>query len=136
MYLPSDGSISAKIFLSLLELFSNLLLTFIVGHIVLDLCAFNTKAPLDYVYLKDLTSEQCEANWRKIEEPEPRRYVLPLTIPQDVSNVTGTPRWKINRPKIKQSLYNFHILFNRQDGYPVYKCMTFLLFYNFVFLSS
>ena len=55
-----------------------------VGHIVLDFCAFNTKAPLDYVYLKDLTSEQCEANWRKIEEPEPRRYVLPLNIPKEV----------------------------------------------------
>lgn len=50
------------------------------GHVVLDLVGFKTQDPLKHVYLKNLTSEECEAIWRTIEEPEPRRYVLPLNI--------------------------------------------------------
>jgi len=53
---------------------------------VLDLCAFKSDGPLRYVYLQQLTSDQCEENWRKFEEPEVRRYALPLNINSEVSN--------------------------------------------------
>lgn len=52
----------------------------------MDLCGFQTSKPLEYVYLTQLTSEQCEANWRKLEEPEVRRYVLPLKVETGVGH--------------------------------------------------
>lgn len=50
------------------------------GNIVMDVCGFKTDQALHYIYMKNLTSEQCEANWRKLEEPEPRRYVIPVDV--------------------------------------------------------
>ena len=82
---------------------------------MVDLCAFNSKAPLDYVYLKDLTSEQCEANWRKIEEPEPRRYVLPLNVTPDVSHVTRNFIWNKEIQNIKKIALGSHLLNGSQN---------------------
>ncbi|XP_060569819.1 carotenoid-cleaving dioxygenase, mitochondrial-like [Ruditapes philippinarum] len=58
------------------------------GHIIVDLCAVRSNEALSYVYLKDLTSEQCEEKWRNFEDPQPRRYILPLKVNQQ------TPRNK------------------------------------------
>ena len=57
------------------------------GHVIVDLCANTSYESLSYIYLKDLTSEQCEEKWRKFGHPEPRRYILPLKVNQQVMHM-------------------------------------------------
>ncbi|XP_060569813.1 carotenoid-cleaving dioxygenase, mitochondrial-like [Ruditapes philippinarum] len=53
-----------------------------IGHIIVDICALRSNEALSYIYLKDLSSEQCEENWRKYDSAEPRRFILPLDVNQ------------------------------------------------------
>ena len=64
---------------------SVLFLSLFIGHIVLDLCSFKNKDIFDWIYLKNLTREECENNMKKFEDPEPHRYVIPLNVTSDVS---------------------------------------------------
>ncbi|KAK3593226.1 hypothetical protein CHS0354_012304 [Potamilus streckersoni] len=49
-------------------------------HIVIDLCAHKSNEVFEYFNLKNLQGDQSLENWRKIDNPEPRRYILPLNI--------------------------------------------------------
>ena len=51
----------------------------------MDLCSFKNKDIFDWIYLKNLTTEECESNMKKFEDPEPHRYVIPLNVTSDVS---------------------------------------------------
>ena len=59
--------------------------TYIVGNLVVDIIAYQKDSVLQYLYLKNLTTEQCEKEHRKIEDPLTRRYVIPLKIKPNVS---------------------------------------------------
>ncbi|KAL4230270.1 hypothetical protein ACF0H5_010656 [Mactra antiquata] len=50
------------------------------GHLIVDIIAYKKDSVLQYLYLKELTTEECEREHRKIEDPQLRRYILPLTI--------------------------------------------------------
>lgn len=62
------------------------------GHIIVDLCAFQDARFMEALNMKQLMSEQCEAKFEKIADPEPRRYVLPISVdsntPADTNLVT------------------------------------------------
>nr|ALG64487.1 carotene and beta,beta-carotene 9',10'-oxygenase [Meretrix meretrix] len=58
------------------------------GHIVMDIIAYKKDSVLQYLYLKELTTEECEKEHRKIEDPEPRRYVIPIKLKSNA--IAGT----------------------------------------------
>ncbi|XP_060600972.1 carotenoid-cleaving dioxygenase, mitochondrial-like [Ruditapes philippinarum] len=59
------------------------------GHLVVDIIAYRKDSVLQYLYLKNLTIEQCEKEHRKIEDPLIRRYVIPLKIKPNATPATN-----------------------------------------------
>ena len=58
---------------------------FSTGHIVVDFCAEKDGSSMQVIDMENLASEKCESVFRKYEDPEPRRYVLPLNLDSSVS---------------------------------------------------
>lgn len=50
----------------------------------MDIIAYKKDSVLQYLYLKELTTEECEKEHRKIEDPETRRYVIPIKLKPNV----------------------------------------------------
>ena len=70
----------------------------------MDLCSFKNKDIFDWIYLKNLTREECESNMKKFEDPEPHRYVIPLNVTSDVSlNFIPVPSLEYAEEIINQS---------------------------------
>lgn len=93
------------------------------GYLIVDIIAYKKDSVLQYLYLKELTTEQCEREHRKIEDPELRRYVLPLHIkPNEKAgvNLVKLPNSKATakRQGVVNIVVNYELLANVGIEFP------------------
>lgn len=71
------------------------------GNLVVDIIAYKKGSILEHLYMKQLSTEQCETEHRKLD-PELRRYVIPLKIKANakpLENLVTLPNSKATAKK-------------------------------------